>query len=405
MMLWMDATATRLAAAAWLAGVGLLCFRWLSPLSGFYERAILADALFATAAACAVLAVVRGGRVPRVERWQLWLAAYVAWTVVAALAAPDRAGAAKTVLLVSELAVLAGLTAWLARIPDYARALARVTLAAVAVTFALAVVALVLFYAGERTELLSGYGDFEPSERYARIRAGFASAPLLASWCIAASAVLAWRPGGLDRRWQIAGQIALALLVAATLSRALVPFAAAIVIRWAAAARSRLRVGLAITAVAGTVAILGLLTIGHPRVDPTRPSSIAYEVSDTGPRREGATTSWRTFREDPLFGSGPGSYPGLHRGQPFRAHLTPLNVAATTGLPALVALAGMLAVLWRGRSRPTDVAIWSGLLALMLDGLAQDVEHFRHVWVMVGLVGATTATAGRQTSPKAVVRR
>jgi hypothetical protein len=50
--------------------------------------------------------------------------------------------------------------------------------------------------------------------------------------------------------------------------------------------------------------------------------------------------------------------------------------------------------LWRGRSRPTDVAIWSGLAALMIDGLAQDVDHFRHVWVMVGLAAVARRGEG-----------
>ena len=400
MMLWMDARATRLAAGAWLAGVGLLGFRWLSPLSGLYERAILADALFAAAAAAAVAAAARRRPLPRPRGWQLWLAAYVAWTALAAAAAPDREMAAKTVLLVTELAVLAVLTAWLASFPQFARALARVVLATLAFTFALAVVGLVLFYAGERTGLLGAYGEqFDPSSRYARVRAGFASPPLLASWCIAASAILAWKPGGLPRRWQIAGQIALALLVAATFSRALLPFGAALVIRWAAASPSPRRRALAVASVVGTVAILALLTIGRLHAEPTRPSSITYEVPDPGNRREGAVTSWRTFREDPLFGSGPGSYPGVNRGLPFRAHLTPLNIAATTGLPALLAIAGMVLALWRGTPRPVDVAVWSGLVGLMLDGLAQDIEHFRHVWLVVGLAAVTVRAADRPTVP------
>jgi hypothetical protein len=45
-------------------------------------------------------------------------------------------------------------------------------------------------------------------------------------------------------------------------------------------------------------------------------------------------------------------------------------------------------VLWRERRRPTSSATWSGLAALAVDGLAQDIEHFRHVWVMLGLADA-----------------
>jgi small-conductance mechanosensitive channel len=45
-------------------------------------------------------------------------------------------------------------------------------------------------------------------------------------------------------------------------------------------------------------------------------------------------------------------------------------------------------VLWCERRRPTSIATWSGLIGLAIDGLAQDIEHFRHVWVMVGLADA-----------------
>jgi len=58
------------------------------------------------------------------------------------------------------------------------------------------------------------------------------------------------------------------------------------------------------------------------------------------------------------------------------------------GLPALAALVFLVVVLWRERRRPTPIATWTGLLALFVDGLAQDVEHFRHVWVMIGLADA-----------------
>ena len=58
------------------------------------------------------------------------------------------------------------------------------------------------------------------------------------------------------------------------------------------------------------------------------------------------------------------------------------------GLPALAALTFLITVLWRERRRPTSIATWSGLIGLALDGMAQDIEHFRHVWVMIGLADA-----------------
>jgi hypothetical protein len=60
-------------------------------------------------------------------------------------------------------------------------------------------------------------------------------------------------------------------------------------------------------------------------------------------------------------------------------------VAATLGLPALVALVGLIWSLWHARRRPTDVTIWSGLAGLGLDAIGQDVDHFRHIWIMLGL--------------------
>jgi hypothetical protein len=383
------------AAIAWLAGVAALGFRWASPLSGFYENAILADVLFGVAALLVVAEIVTRRRRPEWRPWHGWLAAYVVWTGVAAVAAPDRETALKTLLLVTELAVLAVITAWLASSGRNARALARVVLAVVAVTFGLAVVALALFYAGHRTGLLGAYGEqFQPSGRYARIRLGFSSPPLLASWCIAASAILAWRAGGLPRRWQVLGQIALAVIVLMTFSRGVLAFGAALAIRWAAGSPTPARKAAAAAVVAAVVAVLAVLSVGRLHLEPTRPSSISYEVPDPGNRREAAVTSWRTLRAHPLLGSGPGSYPGFNRGLPFRAHLTPLNVAATTGIPALLLLIGMSVAIWRQRVRPTDIAIWSGLIGLMLDGLAQDVDHFRHVWLMIGLA-AVTGGVGR----------
>jgi hypothetical protein len=100
------------------------------------------------------------------------------------------------------------------------------------------------------------------------------------------------------------------------------------------------------------------------------------------------TTSSETLGEDPLFGSGPGSSPGRVDELAFDAHLTPLNIAATLGLPALLGFLLVPFALWRARRRPTDRALWGMLAGLGLDGLGQDIEDFRHVWVAFGLAGA-----------------
>jgi uncharacterized protein (TIGR03382 family) len=114
------------------------------------------------------------------------------------------------------------------------------------------------------------------------------------------------------------------------------------------------------------------------------------------PRLNGIATSLDTLVAHPLLGSGPESLPGYSpKGKRFRAHLTPLNVAATTGVPSLAALVFLVAVLWRRRRRPTDIAIWSGLAGLGVDAIGQDVEHFRHVWLMLGLADADRSEPSR----------
>jgi hypothetical protein len=373
------------ATIAWLAAVGALAVRWGSPLAGFYERAILADVLIGVAAVLFVWEVLNGRIRFRWRPWHFWLAAYAGWIAVAALASPDSSEGLKTFVLVAELSVFAVITACLAEPPRAARALGRVTLAAVAFTFAVTLIALAAFYAGHDTGLIGHYGDIAPSSRYARVRAGFESAPLLASWCIAASAVLAWPRCELPPRWRLAGQCALALVVVTTLSRAVLAFGLALVIRWAAASPERARKVVVAGAAVAVVTVLALLTVGNLRTSP-----LSYDISQPGARRETAIVAWRATRAHPLVGVGPSNQPGFVYGQGLRrAHVTPLNVAATAGLPALIALAGLAVALWRGRTRPTDIAIWSGLAALLLDGLTLDIDHFRHVWLLIGLAAVT----------------
>ena len=103
---------------------------------------------------------------------------------------------------------------------------------------------------------------------------------------------------------------------------------------------------------------------------------------------ETVKTSAETFADHPVLGTGPGSLTGDLEGGAIRAHLTPLNVAATVGAPALAALAFAVLAIWRQRRRPTNVAIWSGLAGLAVDALVEDAEHFRHVWILLGLADA-----------------
>jgi len=99
-------------------------------------------------------------------------------------------------------------------------------------------------------------------------------------------------------------------------------------------------------------------------------------------------SSVKTVQAHFPLGVGPGHPAGSRHGLPFDAHSTPVNVLATLGLPALLGLLAIPAALWVQRGRPTDTATWPALAGIGLDALTQDVEDFRHVWVLLGLADA-----------------
>ena len=384
------ATAGSPAFACYLLALALLPFRWLSPISSLYEHADWTDALVGVAAVLWLGERVRAGTLRRAARsWQIPLAVYLLLALAsAAQEVPGRGGSPKTVLLMAELAVLAVITADFAADPQRRRAIARVVVASALASVALGVLGLFLFYARVPNGLIGAYGQqFIGSHLYARVQAGFESPPLLASFCIFASGVAASTAAGLGRRLRLGTQIGLGLLCAATLSRGLIGYLLAAVLRGARALRGRRRVIFPLAATAAALALIAALTAGKLRLDPLKPSTLTYVVPDPGNRRQAFTTSLTTLEHHLLLGIGPGGFPGRNGYSPFRAHFTPLNVAATLGLPALLALLVMLWLLWRHRSRPTDVALWSALAGIGLDGLGQDIDHFRHVWVLLGLLG------------------
>jgi hypothetical protein len=136
-----------------------------------------------------------------------------------------------------------------------------------------------------------------------------------------------------------------------------------------------------------SAATLAALTIWNVALDPTRPREARLRQEPSS-RREALASSAQSLAAHPFTGTGPGTSPGSCGGTLFDAHFTPLNVAATLGLPALGALLAVPLLLWRRRSRPTDLAVWGGLAGMALDALAQDVEDFRHLWVLFGLADA-----------------
>jgi hypothetical protein len=383
-------TLERPAFVLYLIALATLGFKWLSPLFSFQETAGWTDVFTALAAVSWLAERAAARSFPRLRLFHLALALWLAAGLLSLAFADAKGTGARNVLLLCELAVLAILTSEYASEPNGLRAIVVVISGLSLVTAALAALGLALFYAGEDTSLIGAYGEqFIRSDSYARVAAGFSTPPLLASFCIFASAVVAREDSPLSPRLTAAVQIALSAVVLLTFSRGAIAFFMAMGMREAYRRLDMRRAGLVAAALAiAAIAVLGALTAGRLHLDPTRPSTITYEVPDPGNRRQALDTGLDTLADHPLTGKGPGTYVSLNRGAPFRAHFTPLNVAATMGLPALTALVFLVVVLWRERRRPTSIATWTGLLGLAVDGFAQDIEHFRHVWVMIGLADA-----------------
>jgi hypothetical protein len=182
--------------------------------------------------------------------------------------------------------------------------------------------------------------------------------------------------------------VALAMTVVLAVSRGVLAFALAIVI---ATASTPARKKLALAATVVCVAVYAMLSF---TVDP-----LGVGVSHAKIFRADLTrASLRTVASHPVFGVGPETDPGLNKGTRARAHLTPVNVAGQLGVPGLLAFLALLVLLWRERPRPTDWFLWAGMAALLLDGLANDIEYFRHLWVLFGLVAACSAFAQQTAS-------
>lgn len=386
----------RVTLALYLTALALLPWSWLPPFPLPMQHAQWSDAVFAAA----VLAWV-------VDRWQScqwprwgWLHIAVGGYVGAAalsllLATPDWQFGAWKLLGLCELGLLTVITADLAARPNIVPRIGRVIAVTALLSSAAALLGMVLFYAGVPTRLIGTYGDLLPSSSYARAEAGTYHPNLLASFCIFAMAVVA-RPASALPGWlRRVAQAAIGLAALLTFSRGMLAVGLAALI---ARAHTRARQVLVACYATICVAVLVSLTIWNIKLDPAHPLAARF-ASEPASRWQTITSSWRTLIRHPFWGSGLQVPPGRYRGVPFDAHLTPLNIAATMGVPALVAFLAIPIILWRRRARPTDWALWGGLAGLALDALAQDIEDFRHVWALFGLAAADSGQSQRPNAP------
>lgn len=247
-----------------------------------------------------------------------------------------------------------------------------------------------LYFAGVPTPLIGSAGDLVPGA-YPRIQGPSLHPNLLASVCLFGSAMIpvsGW-PRGVRR----GAQAVLVAAVLLTFSRTIVTFALALFLGSRRATRRS-----AIAALVFAAVVVVLPTVVNLRVQPLRPWSIAVDPGPS-PRAQALVSATRTFLAHPFTGIGPGRPPGTSEGVPFDAHCTIVNVAATLGLPGLIALAAVVVTLVRADPPRTGDPLWALLAALAVDSLATDVEDFRHVWIALGLVGSRDRSLAPSSGP------
>lgn len=383
--------ADRLARSLYLATLLLIPWAALLPFPWLHENARWSDVVFALAFLAWAAGLVAERRLPRLRPVHAGLALYLGWAALSlVLATPRQPSGPAKLLGLFMLAALFVVTSELSSRPGMPAAIGRTVAATSLLTAVAAVVGVVLSAFGAITPLVGTCGDLLPGP-LSRAQAGFPHPNLLASFCVFGYGVVSREDSGLSPRVKRVVVAALALTVLLTTSRAILAFALAAAIRGASTpARRRFAWGLGAALVA---AMIGL-TLTNPTFQPLKPWAITWRA-EPSVRLQSATTSLETLAAHPLTGSGLGSSPGRRGSLAFDAHLTPLNVAATLGLPALAGLAFAVFCLWRARARPTDLATWGMLAGLALDGLGQDVEDFRHVWVALGLADAGRADPGK----------
>ena len=282
--------------ALYLIALALLPIKWLSPFAD--AQAGWTDVFIAAAAVAWAVGKVRARARPRLRPCHYGLALYVlAGVLSAAFASSDPSVGRENVLIMAELVTLFVLTSDFRRRrlmspgdrADGARGNAFMR------PRALTVLALGLFYARVPTDLVGSYGGLEPSDLYARVAAGFNSAPLLGSFFSFASAVVADPKSELPGRVRALAQVILLVLVVLTVSRALLGFLVAAAIRFGAARGTRTARRLAVGAVVASLVILTTLTLGGLTIDPSKPWAASYSLLDTNRRAR----AWKPSRPPP----------------------------------------------------------------------------------------------------------
>lgn len=367
---------------AFLLGVLALPLQWF-PQIGF-GAAQLSDLLFLLAAIAFVFSSTRLIRLPGPDL--AWVGVFVCGITISALV---NGGSYLKLLGHYELVAVMLMAATLAQDTSVAERLRHALIGAAIVGALTGLSGAVLFYLGEQSGLLNHYGDLVPGN-YPRIRGTCVRANMLAT--VLATGLILVRAEGAKSpvyRWRTAITLLLGCALFFTFSRTWLTVAAGLL------ALHALQVGsarLRLAAAAATVLTVALLIISARytiHIDPTRfwQATVSTDPASRWVIWQGALN---TIASNPIWGLGPGAAASNN----WSAHLVWLNLWAVLGLAPLCAFAMGCYRAMRLYRYDLGAAVVLGVM--LLDGFARDIEDMRHLWVVLGLLLATSCVRGEK---------
>jgi hypothetical protein len=386
-----------LVAAEWLFLAGVALIPVMQPWSGdaFGAVVIPADVCFLAAGVCWVVPLLRARLRPVLGWFPLAALGYLAVMMIAALASPTRRDSFERIAIDAYVVGLGILSFGMSEGARGRDRVARAWLAGTAATVVVALVGVVLFYAGRRTPhenfAVSVFGSV-PAGDYPRVRGLFLNANMFCGFLIAgllfALGVLGTRRGG--ARVAI-GAIAVVIILTFSpgIGGALLAVALWCVLAYQEVWSARTRGAVALAGAVGAVTFVVL-------------------AATIGPRGGTWSDAFRTFLDHPFDGVGPGNAVAATFGDGtffVDAHDAWLSLAGQAGVLGLVGFAAVVATVclaaWKARPLARVIepvrAGWCAFVgSVLFVSISMSLEQTRYVWVLMGTVVAGLTAVARE---------
>jgi hypothetical protein len=347
-------------------------------------HAAWADLALVFAAAFAGLALLRRQLSLRVT-WVPPIVAYVAWIAICAWNADgDVHARVAWVVGAAALAALAGVTALVASAEQAREQLARAWIYGALLLGVIGIAAGVAAQLGiDITPLHRGDGELGLRFRPAGLqRVGLIAELSLVPFLF----VVHDGERLLGRRMRILAIVVLSIVLLVGMTRTLLAVAFGVALLRLRSRKARVAAALLLAALAFGAARFDVHGTATPGIRWRIAASAlkqasAHPLFGIGPERDVAITGWPRASDPPVG---------------WDAHDTLLDLAARAGVPAAALFVWIFALALRrarGAVDPFGVALYVGLLATAFDSFSVDLEHFRHVWLLFGLVLASREAA------------